>query len=174
VDRVNLDGIRPLQIRSGHTPVNLGLLLGSLAGAIPAIITIEARSQAVGSTLPLWASYVFYGMLAIGAATALSATWYQLPHELNSKTYRVIISRLIRERVGHYAVGGIMLCFAASTLTVNGFAGLPGADWLVGCGFGLLFRAWQTHVDVRKLHDAIDGKLDQDSASVVADPDQDT
>lgn len=169
MDRLKLDKPgKPLQIRSGHTPVNIGLMIGSLVAAIPAIITEHARSRAVDTVLPVWAAYTFYAVLLIGAGITLHATYRQLPTQLTQETYRIIVSRLVRERVGHYAVSGTLLCFAIGALTASGWNGLSATAWLLGIAAGLLFRARQTHADVRKLHQVLDGPPGE--AQVLADP----
>lgn len=175
MDRLKLDKPDrpddPLQIRSGHTPVNLGFMIGSITAAIPAIATEYARSRVVDSVLPTWAVYLFYAVLLLGAGITLHATWRQLPTQLTPQTYRIIVSRLVRERVGHYAVSGILLCFSVGALSASGWNGLSAASWLLGIAGGLLLRARQTHVDVRKLHQVISGPPGE--AQVLAEPGDD-
>lgn len=172
MDRVSVTGREPLQIRSGHTPVNLGLMVGSLVASVPAAITEHAQSRAVGGVLPEWAAYVFYVVLFLGSAVTLSATWSQLPTKLDPHNYLIIVNRLVRERVGHYAVAGILVCFSAASFAQGGVKGLSAVGWLIGIAVGLLFRAHQTKIDVRKLHEAM-RTGDEVCADVVADPDDD-
>lgn len=158
MDRVriaNLDkGGRPLQIRSGHTPVNVGLVMGSMLAAIAAAANSAARSKIVDQVLPTWAMWTFYAVLFISAATTLSAIWRPLPTHLDVETYHVIVSRLVRERVGLYGVAGIMFCFSAAAMT-GGLAGATATCWLTFIAGGLVMRARQTSQDVEKLHLAV-------------------
>lgn len=156
MDRVKIDAARPLQIRSGHTPVNLGLMGGALVAAVPAMLTQATHSRAVDAVLPDWAAYVFYAMLLFGAGMSISATWHQLPGELTRETYRIIVGRLVRERLGHYAVASILICFSIAALSSQGLNGLSGASFIGGPAVGLVLRARQTHVDVNKLHRAVE------------------
>jgi hypothetical protein len=152
MDRLTVrDDGKPLQIRSGHTPVNLGLMVGALGASIPAIVTEGLRSRAVDHVLPMWATYVFYAVLLGGSTLTLAGVWRQLPTELNAQNYRIIVRRLTLERIGHYAVAGIMICFATASLLGGGVAALSGAALLYGIGTGLVLRAFQTHVDLNKL-----------------------
>jgi|tagenome__1003787_1003787.scaffolds.fasta_scaffold20035201_2 hypothetical protein len=172
MDRLELDpSDRPLQIRSGHTPVNIGFMIGSMTAAVPALVTEATRSRAVDHVLPQWAVYAFYAVLLAGSALTLYATYRQLPTELTPATYRAIVNRLVCERVGHYAVAGILLCFAAGALSAAGWSGLSAGAWLVGIAGGLLLRARQTHADVNKLHRAVEKRAG--SSVVLADPDDD-
>lgn len=172
MDRLTIRN-RPLHIRSGHTPVSLGLLLGSLVAAIPALVTASTRSAAVANVLGLPALMVFYVILLLSAGLALSAVYHQLPDVLTDETYALIVSRLVRERIGLYGVAGVLLIFSIAALTSSGWNGLSAASWLVGVGGGLVFRARQTHQDVEKLHRARDFG-DTVSGELLADPDGET
>lgn len=172
MDQVDLNrrGRQPLHIRSGHTPENIGLLLGSLLAAGLAFTFTATQSAAVNRTLPPWAAWTFYGVLFVSAAIALSAVWQPLPHYLDDATYRTITSRLVRERIGLYGVAGIMTCFAVSSMIIS-ITGTTAAAWLLSIAGGMVLRARQTAVDVNKLHAAVKegGSVDEE---FVADPDE--
>lgn len=165
MDKVELTRAgRPLQIRSGHTPVNIGLLIGSLLASLSAFAVSTSRSAVVRQVLPPWAMTTFYVVLLVSSAVALSAVWRPMPHELTEETYRVITGRLVRERVGHYGVAGIMACFSISAMA-NSLSGLTAASMLMGVAGGLVMRARQTKADLDKLQtamrtgDTVEGRL---------------
>lgn len=174
MDRIDLDDYeagRWLHIRTGY-PLRW-LHVGAVVAAVPAMLTAETRSRAVDHVFSqLWVSYVFYGVLLISSGVALVAVWRPLPRVLDDHTHKVIVTRLICERIGLYGVGGIMICFACTTLVASGWNGLPGAALLVGVSAVLLARARQTTTDVRKLHAVMSGAAERVNAEgLVADPD---
>lgn len=164
---------KPLIIRTGHTPVTIGLLAGSLVAAIPALVGAATRSAVISRALPWWAAGLFYLVLLVSAGTALYAVWKPMPAMLNMDTYPVIVRKLVLERVGIYGVSGILLCFSCAALAASGWNGLSAAGWLVGVAIGLVFRAAQTNVDVDKLHSVAENGITTHTTQSVDDPDQD-
>lgn len=164
----------PLLVRTGHTPVNIGLLLGSLTASVAAAASASTRSAAVRNVLPLWAQWTFYAVLFLSAGIALSAIWRPLPSVLDEAGYRVISSRLVRERVGLYGVAGIMVCFSVSALAGTGWSAATAACWLGFIAGGLVLRARQTAFDLDKLHQAMDNPGASVNRRYVADPDEKT
>ncbi len=173
MDRLTIRGRRPLHVRSGHTPVNIGLLLGSLLTALPSLATSATRSGTVGRVLsPAWLT-VFYAVLIVSACISLAGISRQLPTVLDATTYPIIIRRLVMERVGLYGVVGIMTSFSCAALLATGWNALNAAGWLFGIAGGLAWRIGQTHVDLNKLHRATTEGVATDSA-MVADPDDES
>lgn len=167
---MTIRGLRPLHIRSGHTPVNIGLLLGSILTTLPSLATTATRSGTVGRVLtPAWLT-VFYLVILVSACIALAGIYRQLPTVLDGKTYPVIVRRLVLERVGLYGVVGIMVSFSCASLLAVGWQGLSVCGWLLGIAGGLAWRIGQTHVDLGKLHRATTEGVATDAA-LVADPD---
>ena len=167
---MTIRGLRPLHIRSGHTPVNIGLLLGSILTTLPSLATTVTRSNTVGRVLsPGWLT-VFYVVLLVSAGVALAGIYRQLPTVLDGKSYPIIVRRLVLERIGLYGVVGIMSSFSCAALLATGWGALSAVGWLLGIAGGLAWRIGQTHVDLNKLHRASTDGVATD-ASLVADPD---
>lgn len=159
----------PLEIRTGHNPLELGLVWGTTLGVAPATVWAGARAESVHQVFPTPVLIAWYGLLLAWCALALIGIAPRAIHWLDDTTYPILRRRLNCERIGVFGVGGTFASFAFAALAAAGTHGLSSSGFLFGIAAGLFWRGAQIGVDLAKLTRAREKR--SPPVTAVGDPD---
>lgn len=139
---------RPLELRTGHRPFQLTVMVSGVISGVTGLAFPRARSSVIEQVFPSWLLFSWYGSLLVWCGLVLSVTIQPDHVRYTADSLR---TRMLLESAGLWGMGGSCAAYGAAVLSYSGIRSLT-ASLFVGLFAGAaIWRAWEIRTDLRKL-----------------------
>lgn len=160
---------RPLEIRTGHRPFQLTVMVSGMLSGAAGVAFPQARSNAVADSFPKWMLIGYYASLMVwcGLVTCVTAT----PDRVKISPDR-LRTRMLLESAGLCGMGFACAAYGVAAVSFSGVRALTVALFVGMFGAAALWRAFEIRTDLRKLSSALANPARADPPPL-ADPEED-